>query len=1069
MPYAELHAHSNFSFLDGASHPEELAAEAVRLGLSALALTDHGGLYGAVRFAGAARALGLATVFGAELTLTSGSPAPARTGLPDPDGTHLVVLARDPVGYASLSRAIAEAHLAGGSKGTSLITLDDLASRHDGHWQILTGCRKGPLTTALTDEGPAAAARALDRLVDRFGRDRVAVELWDHGDPLDTARNDTLAIVATERHVTPVATNNVHYATPDRFPLATTLAAVRSGQALDELDGWLPPAPAACLRSQTEQGQRFARWPGAVERSGEIAAACAFDLRLVAPRLPDFPVPPGHDEQSWLAELVRRGGSDRYGPRGAERVPGAWRQIDHELDVIGALGFPGYFLTVWDIVQFCRREGIFYQGRGSAATSAVCYALGITNVDAVSLGLLFERFLSPARDGPPDIDVDIEAGRREEVIQYVYERYGRHHAAQVGSVITYRARSAIEDAARACGYPPGYSRSWARQVEGREHIGDLVGRRHEGAAKPGGEAGSGDGIPARVLEMARWLEGRPRPLGLHPGGMVICDRPVTAVCPVEWASADGRSVLQWDKDSCARAGLVKFDLLGLGMLQAVHNMVDLVERYHGVAIDLSKLPEDPKVYDMLSRADTVGVFQVESRAQMATLPRLRPTTFYDIVVAVALIRPGPIQGGSVHPYLRRRRGEEPVSYLHPLLAPCLEKTLGVPLFQEQLMRMAIDVAGFTPAEADELRQAMGAKRSRDRMARLRERFYSGMASHGIGGDAADGIWEKMAAFASFGFPESHAIAFAHLVYTSAWLKLRYPAAFYAGLLNAQPMGFWAPRTLVTDARRHGVEVRRCEVNASDVGATLEWDGRTASGSAQGTPALRLGLEPVRGIGRQIASRIVTERESSGQPYRDMGDLASRTLLERGQLEALARAGATASLDGGRRRDGLWAAGFMGGTRPGMLPGIMGRPSTPPLPGISRLETLVADLELTGTSVDSSPMAHLRRSLAERGVILASQLATRPSGSRVRVAGVVTHRQRPSTARGATFMNLEDETGLVNVVCSPGCWERYREVARHAPALLVSGRLESAYGAFSVVCERMEEGRLPVSQRSRDFA
>ncbi len=1069
MPYGELHSHSSFSFLDGASLPEEMVEEAARLGIETMALTDHNGLYGAVPFAEAARELGVKTIFGAEVTIDGDR----RHGGPlDPAGSHLVVLAGNPSGYGELSTALSDAHLRSREKDRIALDISDLSASSRGNWLVLTGCRKGTVPAAVVSAGPRAGYRALDCLIDAFGRDHVAVELWDHGDPLDAPRNDVLAELAVSRGVACVVTTNAHSARPDGHRLVAALSAIRARRSLDEMDGWQRAGPGAHLRSEAEQRQRFSRYPGVVDQTAEIAGFLAFDLRLVAPSLPPFPVPEGSSEMAYLRSLVSAGSRERYGVDPADPAQAghpASAQIGHECAIIEALGFAGYFLVVWDIVQFCRSRGIFCQGRGSAANSAVAYALSITNVDPVRFGLLFERFLSPARDGPPDIDLDIESGRREEVIQYVYERYGRHHAAQVGSVITYRARSAIEDAARACGYPPGYSRSWARQVEGREHIGDLVGRRHEGAAKPGGEAGSGDGIPARVLEMARWLEGRPRHLGLHPGGMVICDRPVTAVCPVEWASADGRSVLQWDKDSCARAGLVKFDLLGLGMLQAVHNMVDLVERYHGVAIDLSKLPEDPKVYDMLSRADTVGVFQVESRAQMATLPRLRPTTFYDIVVAVALIRPGPIQGGSVHPYLRRRRGEEPVSYLHPLLAPCLEKTLGVPLFQEQLMRMAIDVAGFTPAEADELRQAMGAKRSRDRMARLRERFYSGMASHGIGGDAADGIWEKMAAFASFGFPESHAIAFAHLVYTSAWLKLRYPAAFYAGLLNAQPMGFWAPRTLVTDARRHGVEVRRCEVNASDVGATLEWDGRTASGSAQGTPALRLGLEPVRGIGRQIASRIVTERESSGQPYRDMGDLASRTLLERGQLEALARAGATASLDGGRRRDGLWAAGFMGGTRPGMLPGIMGRPSTPPLPGISRLETLVADLELTGTSVDSSPMAHLRRSLAERGVILASQLATRPSGSRVRVAGVVTHRQRPSTARGATFMNLEDETGLVNVVCSPGCWERYREVARHAPALLVSGRLESAYGAFSVVCERMEEVRLPVSQRSRDFA
>ncbi|HEX7459162.1 MAG TPA: PHP domain-containing protein, partial [Acidimicrobiales bacterium] len=507
MPYAELHAHSNFSFLDGASHPEELAAEAVRLGLSAVALTDHNGLYGAVRFAVAARAFGLATVFGAELTLSDLDGPHLRTGMPDPDGTHLVVLARDPEGYARLSRAIAEAHLEGGEKGRPVLTLDALADRHGGHWQILTGCRKGALAAALTDEGPSAAARALDHLIDRFGREHLAVELWDHGTPVDGPRNDALAVLATGRGVSPVATNNVHYATPARFPLATTLSAVRARRTLEDLEGWLPSSATACLRGEAEQLRRFARWPGAVERAGELAGECAFDLRLVAPRLPDFPVPGGHTEQTWLAELTRRGAADRYGPPGAERVPGAYAQIDHELGVIDTLGFPGYFLTVWDIVQFCKRQDIFCQGRGSAATSAVCYALGITNVDAVSLGLLFERFLSPARDGPPDIDVDIESGRREEVIQYVYERYGRLHAAQVANVITYRSRSALRDVGKALGHTTEEADAWSGSTERGQPLGER------------------EDLPPLVQKLAGELLGFPRHLGIHSGGMVICDRP----------------------------------------------------------------------------------------------------------------------------------------------------------------------------------------------------------------------------------------------------------------------------------------------------------------------------------------------------------------------------------------------------------------------------------------------------------------------------------------------------------------------------------------------------------------
>ncbi|HEX7145952.1 MAG TPA: error-prone DNA polymerase, partial [Actinomycetota bacterium] len=795
VPYAELHCHSNASFLDGGSHPEELAEEAAHLRLEALAITDHDGMYGIVRFAEAARALGLPTIFGAELTLIPGGVR--RTGTPDPGGEHLVVLARGPEGYARLCRAISEAQMAG-AKGAPQGELGRLAGLHGGHWAVLTGCRKGAVASALADRGPTAAEAELDRLVQTFGRDNLYVEIWDHGDPLDSVRNDALVRLADRARVEVVATNNVHYATPGRRRLATALAAVRARSSLADLDGWLPAGAGAHLRSGLEQATRLARYPGTVELAADLGRSLAFDLELVAPRLPDFPVPPGHTEMSWLRELAVQGATRRYGPRHAERTPGAWRQIDHELAMIEQLGFPGYFLIVWDIVEFCRRADIYCQGRGSAANSAVCYAIGITKADAVSLGLLFERFLSPERDGPPDIDLDIEAGRREEVIQYVYERYGRDRAAQVANVITYQARSAVRDMGRALGYAPGQLDAWSKQVDAWGPIEATV--EHE--------------IPEQVMELAREIQRFPRHLGIHSGGMVICDRPVVEVCPVEWATMKDRSVLQWDKDDCAAVGLVKFDLLGLGMLTALHDTVDLVRGAHGVEVDLAELPQEPAVYEMLCAADSVGVFQVESRAQMATLPRLAPREFYDLVVEVALIRPGPIQGGSVHPYIRRRNGDEEVTYLHPLLERSLAKTLGVPLFQEQLMQMAVDVAGFTAAEADQLRQAMGAKRSSERMERLRGRLYQGMAERGIEGEVADRIYEKLAAFANFGFPESHSVSFAYLVYASAWLKLHYPAAFLAALLNAQPMGFWSPNTLVADARRHGVVVHGPDVNRS---------------------------------------------------------------------------------------------------------------------------------------------------------------------------------------------------------------------------------------------------------------
>ena len=1078
-PYAELHCHSNASFLDGASSPEELVQEAANLGLEALALTDRDGMYGVVRFAEAARAVGTRTVFGAELTLGLDSARPSMPD-PDPSGEHLLVLARDPQGYARLCRAISTAQLAG-SKGAPRASLELLAGLHGGHWLVLTGCRKGAVPSALVERGPTAAAYQLDRLIEAFGRENVLVEIWDHGDPLDSARNDVLVRLGAVRGIEAVATNNVHYATPRRHRLAAALAAVRARRSLDELDGWLPASTGAHLRSGFEQARRLFRYPGAVERAAELGRGLAFDLKLIAPRLPDFPVPEGHTEMSWLRHLAEEGATRRYGPRGAERVKGAWRQIDYELDMIERLGFPGYFLIVWDIVQFCERANIYCQGRGSAANSAVCYAIGITKADAVKLGLLFERFLSPERDGPPDIDLDIEAGRREEAIQYVYQRYGRDRAAQVANVITYRPRSAVRDMGRVLGYAPGQLDAWAKQID---------------AWGPLGEADDHD-VPPTVMELAAQVQGFPRHLGIHSGGMVICDRPVLEVCPVEWATMKDRSVLQWDKDDCAVIGLVKFDLLGLGMLSALHGAVDLIRSHHGVEIDLADLPQEPAVYEMLQEADSIGVFQVESRAQMATLPRLRPREFYDLVVEVALIRPGPIQGGSVHPYIRRSNGSERITYLHPLLEPSLKKTKGVPLFQEQLMQMAVDAAGFTAAEADQLRQAMGAKRSVERMEQLRGRLYQGMAERGITGKVADQVYEQLAAFANFGFPESHAVSFAYLVYSSAWLKLHYPAAFLAALLNAQPMGFYAPRTLVADARRHGVIVRGPDLHASAATATLEPLGNGEAGAAAtagangaaGTEgasganggageagaataaageagaegvAVRLGLSSVRTIGEELAERI-----AAGHPYASMADLVHRIGLSQAQVEALATAGAFGCF-GLERREALWAAGAVAQARAGRLPGAVVGAEAPQLPGMSPVELSAADLWATGLSTFSHPVEFLRDRLDALGAVSSDGLAAVEPGSRVLVGGIVTHRQRPATASGTTFLSLEDETGIINVICSPGVWTRYGRAGRSATALLVRGRLERAEGVTNVIAEQLHPFQTGIATRSRDF-
>ncbi|WP_026422482.1 error-prone DNA polymerase [Actinokineospora inagensis] len=1035
-PYAELHCHSNFSFLDGASHPEELVEAAALLGLDAIAITDHNGMYGVVRFAEAAREVGIRTVFGTEFSLGLTKP---QNGEADPEGEHLLLLADGQEGYHRLCRVLTTGHLNGNEKGNPSFNRRDITEETRDHCVVLTGCRKGAVRKALAENGPAAAFEQLRLITNDYGKDRVFVELIDHGYPDDSKRNDLLAGMARDLGLPTVATNAVHYAHPARGRLAAAMAAVRARRSLDDLEGWLPPAPTAHLRTGKEMHDRFHRYPGAVQRAAVLGVALSFDLDVVAPKLPPFTVPGDHTEITYLRELVYLGAAKKYGS--AAEAPRAHAQIAHELAVIEELNFPGYFLVVWDIVRFCRDNGIFCQGRGSAANSAVCFALGITNVDAVRWELLFERFLAPERDGPPDIDLDIESDRREEAIQYVYREHGRRHAAQVANVITYRAKSSVRDMARALGYSPGQQDAWSKQIDRWGPLTSTVGDNHLD-------------VPDTVLELAGQLEDFPRHLGIHSGGMVICDRPVSEVCPVEPARMANRTVLQWDKDDCAAVGLVKFDLLGLGMLSALRYMVELVHEHQGEQVELGELDlDDPKIYDMLCRADSVGVFQVESRAQMATLPRLKPREFYDLVVEVALIRPGPIQGGSVHPYIRRKNGEEDITYDHDLLRNALEKTKGVPLFQEQLMQMAVDVADFTPAEADELRRAMGSKRSTKRMERLRERFYEGAAAHGINEDLAGRIYAKLLAFANFGFPESHALSFAYLVFASAWFKFYHPAAFCAALLRAQPMGFYSPQSLVADARRHGVVVLGPDINASTTHPTLE------------SGAIRMGLGTVRGIGESLADRITEARGES--PFEDMVDLARRVTLTRAHIEALATAGAFGCFTS-ERREALWAAGAVAGEGKGYLPGTSVGVEAPTLPGMDDVELAVADVWATGLSPGSFPTQFAREQLNRLGAVPVAGLSEMDGGTRVLVGGAVTHRQRPQTAGGVTFLNIEDETGMLNVVCSPGLWVRYRRIARTSAALLVRGTLEKSGGVISLYADHLRTLHLRIAGKSRDF-
>ncbi|WP_295843651.1 error-prone DNA polymerase [uncultured Microbacterium sp.] len=1117
VPYAELHAHSSYSFLDGASSPEELVEEAERLGLHALALTDHDGFYGIVRFAEAAEQRAVNTVFGAELSL--GLPGP-QNGEADPTGSHLLVLARQEEGYHRLAAAITHAQLTGAEKGRPVYDLEDLAERAGGpgdpQWAVLTGCRKGAVRQALAFEGPAGAARELDTLVDLFGAEAVYVELMDHGDPLDSRRNDVLAALAAERGLPILATNNVHYAAPQKELLAAAVAAVRANRGLDELDGWLPSHAGAHLRSGVEMAARFRRYPGAVARTVELADEIAFPLRRAKPALPKQKVPEGHTPMSWLRHLVWAAVPRKY-PNLSDDDR---RRIERELEVIEMKDFPGYFLIVYGIVAEARRRGILCQGRGSAANSAVCYLLDITAVDSIFYKLPFERFLSSLRDEEPDIDVDFDADRREEIIQWVYGEYGRERAAQVANVIQYRPKNAVRDMARALGHSPGQQDAWSKQVE------------RWGATL---ESGADHDIPDQVIEFASELLKAPRHLGIHSGGMVLTDRPVGEVVPIEHARMENRTVIQWDKDDAAWMGLVKFDLLGLGMLAALQYCFDLIRDATGEEWELSTLPKEEKaVYDMLCRADSIGVFQVESRAQMGLLPRLQPRTFYDLVVQIALIRPGPIQGGAVHPFVRRKLGQEPITYVHPKLEPVLSRTMGVPVFQEQLMQMAVAIGNCSAEDADLLRRAMGSKRGLERIDSLRETLYAGMAENGLVGQVADELYAKIQAFANFGFAESHSLSFALLVYASSWIKLHYPAAFLAGLLRAQPMGFYSPATLTADARRHGVQVRRPDLLRSGVEATLEpvddtdserGSERTdAAGTARGADAagadpagaaspgsaprrarrpatglkacahaiqpptgefdpaeadetlahrrdggfaVRLGLAGVTGIGAKVAARIVDERENGGD-YRDLRDLVRRTGLVTAQLEALATAGAFDCL-GHTRREAIWLSGSAALDRPEFLPDSLVAVQPPLFTDPSSYEILASDLWATGLSADDHPLTHFRAALDARGVLTSRELRTFETDRRIEVAGLVTHRQRPATASGITFLNLEDEHGLMNIICSVGVWNRYRRVARESPALIVRGMLErSVEGVTNVVADGFTDLRVGVSHASRDF-
>ena len=1101
--YAELHCHTNFSFLDGASHPEDLAERAMDLGYQALAVTDHDGFYGVSRFWQAAKATGLPAIYGVEIGLepepdgptdpvtsaeewdrqrharTKGAQGRLRRGrsvrahgvkptdLPETD--HLVLLAGSPQGYRALSNLVTRAQLRG-EKGHPVYLWEDLvtvAGSPDVH--VLTGCHSGAMPKAAARHDLGATIREASRLRELFGA-RLHLELWHHGMPEDDPRNDLMWEVAEKLGISVVATNQAHYHDRRDADLSEVLAAIGGRRTLAAADGFRPASDERYLKHPAEMSRRFARYPGAVARAGELGRRLAFDLGLVAPNLPDFPMP-GHfrDEMDYLRHLTWEGAREVYPGSDDGIDPRARRRLEHELGIIEQLGFPGYFLVVKDIMDFAETQDILCQIRGSGADSAVCRCLGLTRVDPIRLHLPFERFLSEERGRPPDIDIDFEADRREEVIQYCYRQYGRERAAMVANVITYRAKSVLRDVAKTFGFTQAQVDGLSKYLDTRDPA--LI---RLDSPLP-------EGMTAEMIYDICWrLDGFPRHLGIHSGGMVIADRPLWQVVPLEWGRMEGRTVLQWDKDDSAAVGIVKFDLLGLGMLNALHLAHDLIEDTHGIDIDLATIPQEPAIYRSITRADTVGLFQIESRAQMATLPKMKPKTFYDLAVEVALIRPGPIQGQSVHPYLRRRSGEEPVRYPHPSTEEILKKTLGVPIFQEQLMELARVCAGFDGSQADRLRQAMTHKRSEKEMGKLREDLYVGMAGNGILGEAADEIWEKLQGFAAFGFPESHSVSFAYIVYMSAWLRFHYPAEYLAGLLNAQPMGFYSPNSLVQDSQRHGVVVLGPDVNVSWHDCTIEaveaapddiveylgerWRrGRGLVDDPVRPPVgVRMGLRYVRNMGEREVTRVEAARILGG-PFQSPEDLASRAGLGVEALEGLAASGALESIGLGRR-EGMWAAGALAEIDPERLalsPGV----EAPELPGMSDEESHRADLWAVGVS-SRHPMSFVRDQL-EGCLTAAEALEVQRHRSRIRVAGVVTHRQRPGTAKGVYFLNLEDETGLLNIIVLPDVWARHREVVRRSPALVIEGRLEYHDGVTNIVARDFQAIGVQTVQ-SRDF-
>ncbi len=1061
LPYAELHCRTNFSFLEGASHADELVATAQSLGYRALAVTDRNSLAGIVRAHVAAKKAGLKLLIGAEIVPS--------------DGPAVVLLATDRAAYGRLSQLITVGRRRA-PKGECRLTFADIVEHNEGLLccvPMSTESQQRYTRTFQSDVRSEILEQQLTRCQTAFG-DRCYALAELHLGPNDSAKLHRWLEICDRLNVPLAVANDVHYHVTQRRPLHDVVTAIRCNATLQSLGHELHPNGERFLKPTSDLLRLFEDRAELLQRTVEIADRCSFSLDELRYEYPEELVPDGITSSEHLADLTWRGVEKRYPDGVPEKVTNL---IKHELSLINEMKYEAYFLTVYDLVRFARSRGILCQGRGSAANSVVCFCLGVTSVDPERIDVLFERFISKERDEAPDIDIDFEHERREEVLQYLYERYGRERAGMTGVVITYRPRSAVRDVAKTLALSNDRIDKLASQLEHVDQSEQMPERVREGGIDPESLLGR------RLIKLVDTLLGFPRHLSQHVGGMVMSRGPLSELVPIENAAMPGRTVIQWDKNDLDALGLLKVDCLALGMLSCIRRCFEMVKRHHGRELTLANVPsEDAAVYDMVSAADTVGVFQIESRAQMSMLPRLRPHCFYDLVIEVAIVRPGPIQGDMVHPYLRRRSGEEPVEYPNKALRNVLHKTLGVPIFQEQAMRLAIVAAGFTPGEADQLRRAMGAWRKTGVIEQFQRKLVDGMLSNGYEREFAERVFKQISGFGEYGFPESHAASFALLVYVSAWLKRYHPAVFAASLINSQPMGFYAPAQLVRDAREHGVHVSSVDVNFSCWDCTLEpLDDASAADAVASNHvpldhndenhSLRLGFRVLRGFSQEHAVVVENARRSGGA-FTSFDDFAKRTGLGRTALQQLARADAFAALDI-NRRDALWKSLPAQQAMPLFkdLDGPVADEVDPNLPTMSDQDSVVQDYATAGLSLKQHPVSFLREQLTVLRAISAAGLAEHAPDRRVKVAGLVLMRQRPQTAAGITFMTLEDETGIANLVIYPNVWQRFRQTARFATVLMASGRLQREGDVIHVVCDRLDdvsEMLERLESRSRDF-